>query len=267
MDASRLPEPADSRDPEQGSDPPLTGRPEFVALVFHLHPYNPAGLIGAMLNQRIAATDRPFDENAVQLVTSLAPALIVLVAELPGDRLTEAVHELRQASDACILLLVSGDDPADLARALNAGADAFLRESEDPAVLNAVLAAIARRSGQGFASYPRGLETAGFRILEERREAWFGDQLIPLTGMEFRVFATLAANPGRVISPAGILAAAGIEAPEESAAAQVKVYILRIRRKIHDVAPGREYIHNVRGMGYMFERREHATLPGASSHR
>ena len=76
--------------------------------------------------------------------------------------------------------------------------------------------------------------------------------------------ALFATHEHPITVSAAILASAGIEAPDDSAAAQVKVYILRVRRKIQEVAPGREYIHNIRGAGYMFERRDPPTAPAST---
>ena len=78
-----------------------------------------------------------------------------------------------------------------------------------------------------------------------------------MTPTEFKILAYLARNAGKVVSPVEILRAVQDYTYSEREAQEiVKVYIRRIRRKVESTRLTPNYIVNVRGFGYMLERRE-----------
>ena len=83
------------------------------------------------------------------------------------------------------------------------------------------------------------------------------DTKIPLTPTEFKILAHMARHAGKVVSPVEILRAVQDYTYSEREAQEiVKVYIRRIRRKIEEDPSSPSYIINVRGFGYLLERRE-----------
>ncbi|MDZ7728325.1 MAG: winged helix-turn-helix domain-containing protein [Dehalococcoidia bacterium] len=90
----------------------------------------------------------------------------------------------------------------------------------------------------------------------DRCQAVRGEDRIPLTPTEFKILAFLARNAGKVVSPVEILRAVQEYTYSEREAQEiVKVYIRRIRRKVEADPAAPSYIVNVRGFGYMLERR------------
>jgi DNA-binding response OmpR family regulator len=77
-----------------------------------------------------------------------------------------------------------------------------------------------------------------------------------LTPTEFKILAYLAKNAGKEVSPVEILRAVQDYTYSDREAQEiVKVYIRRIRRKVEADPSEPSYIINVRGFGYMLERR------------
>ena len=127
-------------------------------------------------------------------------------------------------------------------------------------MLTAQLSALTRRKGaQTPAPQEDGPSSITVRDLVldfDRCQAIRDDQTIPLTPTEFKILAYLARNAGKVVSPVEILRAVQDYTYSEREAQEiVKVYIRRIRRKVEVDPADPNYIVNVRGFGYMLERR------------
>jgi DNA-binding response OmpR family regulator len=91
-----------------------------------------------------------------------------------------------------------------------------------------------------------------------RYEASFGGRRVDLTPTEYRLLRHLALNAGKVVSAADLLKNAqdySMEWSEQDAQEIVKVHIRHLRHKIEPNPQSPSYILNVRGFGYMLERR------------
>ena len=84
----------------------------------------------------------------------------------------------------------------------------------------------------------------------------FSDQPIGLTPTEFDILFCLMRNAGRVLSCQELVRQAqGYELDERDARYLIRPHITRLRQKLVTEPESPEYIHNVRGVGYLFERR------------
>jgi DNA-binding response OmpR family regulator len=82
------------------------------------------------------------------------------------------------------------------------------------------------------------------------------DQLVELTPTEFDVLLSLMRNAGQVLSCRELVRQAqGYELDERDARYLIRPHITRLRQKLVAEPGTPEYIHNVRGVGYFFERR------------
>ncbi len=83
-----------------------------------------------------------------------------------------------------------------------------------------------------------------------------GDRPVDLTPTEFDILFCLMRNAGQVISCQElVLEAQGYELDERDARYLIRPHITRLRQKLVKEPGAPEYIHNVRGIGYFFERR------------
>jgi len=82
------------------------------------------------------------------------------------------------------------------------------------------------------------------------------DRLIELTPTEFDILFCLTRNAGQVLSCQELVRQAqGYELDERDARYLIRPHITRLRQKLVTEPGAPEYIHNVRGIGYLFERR------------
>jgi len=83
-----------------------------------------------------------------------------------------------------------------------------------------------------------------------------GGRPIELTPTEFSILLALMHNAGQVLSCQELVRQAqGYELEERDARHLIRPHITRLRQKLAAEPGGPEYIHNVRGVGYFFERR------------
>lgn len=201
-------------------------------------------------------------------VSTAADALTVIerarpdavAVELDGDSPSGGItliRRIRVLSSLPIIALARVDDSAGVTQALVAGADDYLTNiPSSPEVLDAQLAALQRRLDP---SSP--LDESTFRVRDlsvdlARCEASIGEHPVALTPTEFRIVATLTRYAGSVVSGQRLMReAAGYYLSDEGAANLVKVHVRRLRAKLRLFEGDSPYIRNVRGFGYMIERR------------
>lgn len=231
-----------------------------VAFVTHTREYSSSDVLPALARCGFTTTERPHDRETERLVAQFRPDLLVLAIDPRHDADLRIVENVaRVAPNATVVVITPGGPPGALAAALEAGADLCLRDSDGPEVIAAQVAAIARRRRMTQPADEEEPKTISVRdlILDfDRCQAIRDDERIPLTPTEFKILAYLAKNAGKVVSPVEILRAVQDYSYSEREAQEiVKVYIRRIRRKIETDPAEPSYIVNVRGFGYMLERR------------
>ncbi len=90
----------------------------------------------------------------------------------------------------------------------------------------------------------------------ERRKVFNQIDSISLTNTENKIFGCLVDIPDRVISPSEILyVALGYTLRNEDAARMLRPVMCRVRKKLGQLNFPKNKIQNVRGNGYLFERR------------
>ncbi|MGE5595889.1 MAG: winged helix-turn-helix domain-containing protein [Hyphomicrobiales bacterium] len=240
----------------EGQDEPRTSISEsLLALVLHTRAYTTGDVLALLLRQQFLVTERPFDENVSEVLQSVPPSLILFVVETGGEDEAEAIQEIRSQTAAPIILVLRTFNSSAVSEALAAGADCYLRESDGSRVLEALVGAWGQRLIGNSPPLFEGLQAGELILDPAARTGRAGGRSVHFTLMEFKLLRALMARPGQVLSPVEMLEAAGVSAPTSSATAQLKVYVLRIRRKLRRLIPDREVILNVRGSGYMFDRR------------
>jgi DNA-binding response OmpR family regulator len=95
------------------------------------------------------------------------------------------------------------------------------------------------------------LRFAGLVIDLVKREVLADERAVALTSVEFKLLVALARTPGRPLSREQMSQAvqSGGYRPLDRT---VDVQVARLRRKLREASPGREWIDTVRGEGYVF---------------
>lgn len=231
-----------------------------VAFVTHTREYRSSDVLPALARHGFTTTERPHDRETERLLSQFDPDLIVLAIDPRHDDDISLVRNIARGSHAAVLVLAPGPHTHGLSLALEAGADVCLRDTDGVELLSAQLSALARRKSTGADEPaddgPSSITVRDLMLDFDRCQAVRDEETIPLTPTEFKILAYLARNAGKVVSPVEILRAVQDYTYSDREAQEiVKVYIRRIRRKV-ELDPGEpSYIINVRGFGYMLERR------------
>lgn len=180
----------------------------------------------------------------VPAVRAAAPDLILLDIMLPGRDGLDICRELRTFSEVPIMLITARVEEVDRLLGLDLGADDYICKPFSPREVMARVRAILRRRP----AQPQGgleLDAAAYRARYEGIE-------LDLTPVEFRLLYCLAAMPGRVYSRDQLMDKL-YDDHRVVTDRTVDSHVKNLRRKLEQVAPGRELIHSIYGVGYKLE--------------
>jgi two-component system response regulator PrrA len=200
----------------------------------------------------------PQRERAKETIFAYEPQVVVVVALPFQDWHPELLSELQGWEHTPYSVAVAAPEPPDLIALLESGADACCAYPLAAGFLEAQVLAVGRRASVARAEQPIP-EIVTIRELtvdNARYQVAFAGTRLALTPAEFRILASLARRPGRVVPTETLSTEALGSAPGPRQAKDVlRVHVRRIRNKIHEAGGSSDYIWNIRGVGYMLERR------------
>jgi DNA-binding response OmpR family regulator len=189
--------------------------------------------------------------DAVTAARSEQPVLIVLDVMLPGFDGIEACRQIRQFSDAYIIMLTARDEEVDKVLGLSMGADDYLVKPFSPRELVARVRAMLRRPRTSVTGPPSGEEiTIGALAVDtEARAARVDGFDVELTRTEFDLLAAMISRPKAALTRRQLIDAVwgpGWYGDEHV----VDVHVGHLRTKLGDDASDPRFIRTVRGVGY-----------------
>lgn len=185
---------------------------------------------------------RPFD----------ALLLDVMLPDLDGF---EVCRRVRAESEIPILMLTARGDEMDRIVGLELGADDYLPKPFNPRELLARLRAILRRHRRSGADRSASLHFGRLEIDRAARATRLDGEPRSLTSYQFDLLCVLAENAGRVLSRESLMDSVKGE-PLEAFDRSIDVHISRIRAAIEDDPKHPRRVLTVRGVGYVFARRQ-----------
>jgi len=190
--------------------------------------------------------------EALGLVRSFQPDLVVLDIMLPDIDGMQVLARLRQADEALpVLFLTAKDAVEDRVAGLTAGGDDYVTKPFSLEELIARARGLLRRARSLVIDADDPLVTVGDLVLDEDSyEVTRGGEPISLTATEFELLRFLMRNPRRVLSKAQILDRVW-SYDFGGSSSIVELYISYLRKKID--AGRAPMIHTVRGAGYMIK--------------
>lgn len=181
-----------------------------------------------------------------QEIIAFQPDLILMDITLPYFNDFYWTAELRKFLTIPIIFISSSNDEMDMVMALNMGGDDFISKPFSLAVLDAKLTAILRRSQQFI---QQELTFGGFTLTREGLLS-SQDKEVILSPTENKILSILLMHPKQVVSKESLLEKLW---ENDSFIDQntLNVNMTRLRKKI--VPIGFDYIHTVRGVGYLLQ--------------
>ncbi len=186
-------------------------------------------------------------EAALEAITRLQPALVVLDLMLPKLDGFEVCRRVRAENNSvAILMLTARDEDIDKILGLELGADDYLTKPFNPRELVARVKAILRRGENKPAATDKPVKLGELEIDPVRHEAHVASRLLDLRTQEFDLLLTLANQPGRVFTREQLLQMAwGFDFYGQTRT--VDVHVAHLRKKLEGSSIK---IETVTGVGY-----------------
>jgi DNA-binding response OmpR family regulator len=178
------------------------------------------------------------------------PDLVLLDLDLPDAEGLDILATMRALSDVPVLALTADEEDGRVA-ALRGGADDCVSKPPSPTELEARIEALLRRPRQGDLR-PVVLTDEYVEIDRVRHRVMVLGHEVSLTPIEFRMLATFAENPGRVLGHGQLLELVWGDRIRERD--EVKLYVSYLRRKL-GCAAAVDPVETVRGVGYRYRPR------------
>lgn len=184
--------------------------------------------------------------DALDQFHAVAPDLVLLDLMLPGLDGIEICRLIRRESDVPVVMLTARSDTADVVAGLEAGADDYVPKPFKPKELVArVRARLRGREDTEEEHLVLGDVTVDVSGHVVRR----GNEVIPLTPLEFDLLVALGRSPWKVFSREELLEKVwGYRHAADTRL--VNVHVQRLRSKIERDPESPEVVVTVRGVGY-----------------
>jgi len=185
--------------------------------------------------------------TAIQLTRAINPDLIILDVAMPNMDGYTVCRNVREFSNAPILMLTAYNQDHQVVSGLDSGADDYVAKPYSPNQLLARVRALLRRVPPLRTVISAG---DGAMLLDrQRRELKVKDQVVDLTPTEYQLLILLAENVGQVVPHEKLLSSiwgSGKESDHDS----LKVYIWHLRRKLEENPRQPKLLLTEWGIGY-----------------
>lgn len=179
--------------------------------------------------------------------------LIISDVGLPDGSGFDFCEEIRNQSDVYIIMLTALDEEVDVVTGYELGADDYMTKPFSLMILISKVNAIMRRNQKINTSNVVVCDNLSFYINENKLKK--DDEEILLSNTENKLLKYLMENSKQIISKEKLLEAIwdidGNFIDENTLAVNIR----RIRQKVEEDSSNPEYIKNVRGVGYVWDKR------------
>ena len=190
--------------------------------------------------------------DALKMIGSDEPALVVLDVMLPGADGFTVLNELRRHSEIPVILLTARTDEHDRVLGLELGADDYVLKPFSPRELVARVRTVLKRLNRADLAYER--HEFGELVVDGRtREVFAGGVPIDLTPKEFELLEFFCTSPRQVFTRVQLLKQVWDSSSDWQDPATVTVHVRRLRQKIESNPENPRWIKTVWGVGYRFE--------------
>lgn len=187
---------------------------------------------------------------ALEAFSQGEPDLFILDLMLPEvDGLT-VCREVRKTSEVPIIMLTARVEEIDRLLGLEMGADDYICKPFSPREVVARAKAALRR-------WPEAVEIdeedySGLLYDASTSSYSFKGERLTLTQTEYKLLRLMQSSPGRVYSRAQLLDLC-YDPDQDVSDRAIDSHVKNLRRKLSKVAPHKDFIQSVYGVGYRFE--------------
>ncbi|MEX2225031.1 MAG: response regulator transcription factor [Dehalococcoidia bacterium] len=175
-------------------------------------------------------------------------SLAILDVQLPDGNGFDLCAEIEQRYKLPVVMLTVLGDESDVVRALESGADDYVRKPFSPRELTARVASVLRRAQPPEGAQPAQIAAGALRLDARSYRAQIGSATTALTPTEFRLLSFLAEHAGQVLMHDELLLHVwGAEYAGEHH--MLHVSISRLRQKLSRL-DAETMIRTVPGLGY-----------------
>ncbi|MEE8442238.1 MAG: winged helix-turn-helix domain-containing protein [Dehalococcoidia bacterium] len=190
-------------------------------------------------------------DDGVGEVERQTPDVVIFQSDSKTRPVERFIENLRSFCDVPLVVLEDeeGGGYMEEVKALESGADDYIRQSAGIIDLVARLVALIRRvKRMDLSGENRLLSNGSLTLIPATYEVFLDDRRLALTSTEFRMLHILMSNRGNVVTHDFI--ARSLWGDSVDSSSLVKKYIQRLRRKIGDCSQSPHCIVNVHGVGY-----------------
>ena len=209
-----------------------------------------AGMVAAYLTRAgFDVTTAHSGTDAVAMVRSQQPDVVVLDLGLPGLDGIEVCRQIRTFSDCYVIVVTPRHEEVDKLIGLSVGADDYVTKPFSVRELVARVQVMLRRPRSTPASPTRAVEIGALRLDVDGREVTVDGTTVDLTATEFDILAALVLRPRLVLSRRQIMDEVwgqGWVGDDHV----VDVHVAHLRKKLGDDPANPRYVRTVRGVGY-----------------
>ena len=208
-----------------------------------------------------AVTEAETGPQALSILGSLKPDLIILDIMLPGVDGFSITRRLRQPAernplriegDIPIILLTARGSEIDRVAGLELGADDYVTKPFSPRELVARVKTVLRRTAPDAIESATPLRQAGLQLDPRSRSVSVDGRALSLTAKEFDLLYFLMRHPRHVFTRGQLLDQVwGYEFYGDEST--VTVHVRRLREKLEAVPSKPSYIQTVWGVGYKLD--------------
>ncbi len=187
--------------------------------------------------------------EALRRAREVQPDLVLLDLMMPEMDGWETLRNLRQFSNAPVIVLSALSSKDEIVRCLYEGVDDYMTKPFYKGEVVARINAVLRRARQPREATRFNFPKVGLAIDAKTQEVTFMNHVIQLTAKEFALLSLLAKNaPGIVSYPVIAQTVWGEDVP--NVRQRTKYLIFLLRRKFEEIDEGFELIQSVDRMGY-----------------
>jgi two-component system, OmpR family, KDP operon response regulator KdpE len=191
-------------------------------------------------------------KEGVRIVTDEQPSLIVLDLGLPDAAGIDVATQIRQSSDAIILVLSARHADNEKALLLDAGADDYVTKPFSTLELKARVHALLRRANAVRPIATKTITNGALRMDLDARKLEKSGELIHLTPTEWELLRVMMTSAGKTLTHRQLFSAVWAGRQFGDAQQYLRVHIANVRRKIESNPLDPKYILTEPGVGYRF---------------